>query len=228
MRGVRAVLMSAVVAVGCGVEPAPEPTVAEQGGPAAQAGAELGRAKECVLGTFLLKGGFSAELRDAVGPAFIKDPGPGYYKHVVVPGAIDAVIDPGTTASSLESFYSISSWDLVPDERPGKSGLLLQLSAGPADEAVLVTARKRYQAAKGLYASMTRAKQTVENHVATGAYDTSWNRVTRASAHGRVSCSATTYPGRSDQRPVYECLVDGFDRTMLQIFSTRDAPCPVE
>jgi hypothetical protein len=48
------------------VEPAPEPTVAEQGGPAAQAGAELGRAKECVLGTFLLKGGFSAELRDAV------------------------------------------------------------------------------------------------------------------------------------------------------------------
>ncbi|MBX7100224.1 MAG: hypothetical protein K1X89_21085 [Myxococcaceae bacterium] len=229
MTGVRAVLMAAVVVVAaCGETTPVEPTVAEQGGPAGQTGAELGRAKECVLGTFDVHLGMSEDLRDAVGTSFIKDPGQGYFKHVAIAGVMDAVLTPSSVGSPNEYFYSIATWDVVPDERPGKSGMVLQLSAGPADEAVLVTAKKRYQAAKALFDAMTRAKETVEKHVATGAYDMSWNRTTRTSAHGRVSCSAITHPGQRDQRPVYDCTIDGFERTMLQIFSTADGTCPVQ
>ncbi len=183
-----------------------------------------GGGTECVVDTMFVKKGFLADLSAAVGPSFIKDYGPSYYKHVEIPKTLDAALP--TTDEFGESVGTLLGFEFFPEELPagakGTPRRLATIGGNPVVDPKLSFAKSRYAAAKALFDAMTRATETTENHVVppSHVYDQSWTKVTRGSAAGRIVCVKTTYPRTTSTD--YTCTFSDVERNMVQAYNTKD------
>ena len=205
----------------------PAPESADPGAPAISSESELSRASgECVIDTLFVKKGFIADLAAAVDPSFVKDYGPGYYKHVLIPRTLDAALGGGEYG---EAFYTLHGFDFYPEEvaagSSAKPRFVATVEGGPEADTKLTLSKKRAAAAKAIFEALTRAVETTENHVVPPAhvYDRSWTKVTRTSPGGRLACVKTTYP--NDPTVLHSCTVFEVERNMVQNYNSKDAAC---
>jgi hypothetical protein len=178
--------------------------------------------RECAIDTITVNPGLLSDLKASVGDEFYKEY-PGAYPHIEIPGAFDAALG---TAEFGEWFYSVVGFNYQAEKLPPGSSATPQrvavLTAGPEDDALLVTAKRNYAAAEAIFSSLTKVPEVVTSHTATGVKDTSWRKATRTSPAGRVECISTTYPDSKEIRPTVECTFHGVDHNMVQIYSTND------
>lgn len=224
MRFLTLAVLAATSLLACST-PAPE-----SGDPSASASAsesDLSAASaECVIDTLFVKKGFIADLAAAVDPSYVKDYGPAYYKHVLIPKTLDAALGGSEYG---EAFYTLHGFDFYPEElAPGstsKPRFVATVEGGPVSDAKLTLSKKRAAAAKAIFEALTHAVETTEDHVVppSHVYDRSWTKVTRTSPGGRLACIKTTYP--NDPTVLHSCMVFEVERNMVQNFNTKDAAC---
>jgi len=205
----------------------PSPESSDPGASASASESELSSASgECVIDTLFVKKGFIADLAAAVDPSFVKDYGPEYNKHVLIPKALDAALGGGEYG---EAFYTLHGFDFHPAEvAPGSSAkpcFVATVEGGPVSDAKLTLSKKRSAATKAIFEALTRAVETTENHVVppSHVYDRSWTKVTRTSPGGRLACVKTTY--RNDPTVLHSCTVFEVERNMVQNYDSKDAAC---
>jgi hypothetical protein len=217
------------VAAGCST-PADSTGAQASSDELATTAAAAGAPRECVIDTVTVTPGLLQDLHASVGDAYYKEY-PGAYPHIEIPGALDAALP--TVAEFGEWFYTVVglSYDpaVVPNGAPTVAGKPATLSAGPADDPLLVTKKKNYAAALAIFGALTKATETKTSHTAQGGKDTSWAMTTRTSPAHRIICSSTTYPDSGDSRPQIDCTFFGVDRNEVQIYSTASgAKCLAE
>lgn len=205
----------------------PAPESSDPGAPASASESDLSAASgECVIDTLFVKKGFIADLAAAVDPSFVKDYGPAYYKHVLIPKTLDAAIGGGEYG---EAFYTLHGFDFYPEEvaagSSAKPRFVATVEGGPVVDAKLTLSKKRSAAAKAIFEALTRAVEATENHVVppSHVYDRSWTKVTRTSPGGRIACVKTTYP--NDPTVLHSCTVFEVERNMVQNYNSKDAAC---
>ncbi len=214
-----ALLLVATATVGCASPAATDEaeTASDLTAAAAPSGAE------CVIDTVRVTEGLLADFRASVGVSFVKQYAGGLYAHLEIPGVFDAALPPN--GESGEWFDTILGLDIAPEQLPAGSTaaprLTATISGGPQYDAALVTSARGYEAAKAIFAAMTRAKETTERHVVPvdQVYDRSWTRVRRASPGGRVVCESLTYPGPAELGPEVSCTFFGIEETHVQVFN---------
>ena len=205
----------------------PSPESSDPGAPASVSESDLSSASgECVIDTLFMKKGFIADLSAAVDPTFVKDYGPEYSKHVLIPKTLDAAIGGSEYG---EAFYTLHGFDFYPEEvaagSTAKPRFVATVEGGPVVDAKLALSRKRSAAAKAIFEALTRAVETTEDHIVppSHVYDRSWTKVTRRSPGGRIACVKTTYP--NDPAVLHSCTLFEVERNMVQNYNIKDAAC---
>jgi hypothetical protein len=183
-----------------------------------------GSSKECVVDTVIVAPGLLADLKAALGTKYLKNYGPGLYPHLEVRGAFDAALSTDVTG---EFFYTVVGMSYHPERLLDDSGAtprrMATLEAGSVRDAKLKTAKKNFAAAKAMFDAMTRATETVDNHIVPQpSYDRSYVKTTRRSPAGRVVCTSTTYPDQSGHVE-YACTFSDVESNRVQIFDVDDA-----
>ncbi len=187
---------------------------------------------ECITNTLFFTEGMTADFEGAVGATFITNPGGNFFKHIAIPHVLDAVIGTADFGNPIDTFtgFEIKTEEL-PQGSKATPRIIASVDAGPNDDARLTMATKRYQVAKGIFDALTRATETSEHHVAPqNSYDRSFDQTKRASANGRIVCTATTFPGTGEARPTYACQFFGLTQTLVQSYDTAQAGgfCPTK
>ncbi len=188
--------------------------------------------QECVVTTLTFSPGLAADLEASVAPELVKDYGGGKYRHVVIPRAFDMVLAPKSPYDSAQTIEGIDvRAELTPDGARATGRLLAVIEAypGPTPSSTFPMGTRRYAVAKALFESLARATQSVEHHVAQpDTYDQSFDKTTRVSPGGRITCTATTLAGQQDPRPTYRCSFVGMSEAFTQVYDSADANgiCP--
>ena len=135
----------------------PSPESSDPGTPATSSESDLSAASgECVIDTLFVKKGFIADLAAAVDPSFVKDYGPEYYKHVLIPKTLDAALGGGEYG---EAFYTLHGFDFYPEEvaagSSAKPRFVATVEGGPVVDAKLTLSKKRAAAAKAIFEALT-------------------------------------------------------------------------
>jgi hypothetical protein len=194
-------------------------------GTAAEDELSSARGKECVVDTVTVGKGLLADVKAAFGAGYLKDYGANYFPHVEIPGVFDAAISSDDEFG--EWFYTVVGFsyqaETLPSGSTAKPRQLAALSASPVSDSVLKTAKRNYAAVKSIFDAMTRADESVEDHVvpAGHVYDRAWTKTTRKSPAGRLVCRSTVYPDRGATSAAdYECTFFGVESNHVQIHNT--------